>query len=70
MTPVHQIWLLDLLDIFLVTLLFYRLLVLVKGTRSGQMYIGLLLIVLVACSPAPSTWSRSSGSWTASRPSG
>jgi diadenylate cyclase len=47
MTPVHQIWLLDLLDIFLVTLLFYRLLVLVKGTRSGQMYIGLLLIVLV-----------------------
>ena len=47
MTPVHQIWLLDLLDIFLVALLFYRLLVLVKGTRSGQMYVGLLLIVLV-----------------------
>ncbi len=47
MTPVHQIWLLDLLDIFLVALLFYRLLVLVKGTRSGQMYVGLLFIVLV-----------------------
>jgi diadenylate cyclase len=47
MTPVHQIWLLDLLDIFLVALLFYRLFVLVKGTRSGQMYVGLLLIVLV-----------------------
>lgn len=47
MTPVHQIWLLDLLDIFLVALLFYRLLVSVKGTRSGQMYVGLLLIVLV-----------------------
>jgi len=47
MTPVHQIWLLDLLDIFLVTVLFYRLLVLVKGTRSAQMYVGLLVIVLV-----------------------
>ena len=47
MTPVHQVWLLDLLDIFLVAFLFYRLLVLVKGTRSGQMYVGLLLIVLV-----------------------
>jgi diadenylate cyclase len=47
MTPVHQIWLLDLLDIFLVTLLFYRLLALVKGTRSAQMYVGLLLLVLI-----------------------
>ena len=47
MTPVHQIWLLDLLDIFLVAVLFYRLLVLVKGTRSAQMYVGLLLLVLV-----------------------
>ncbi len=47
MTPVHQIWFLDLLDIFLVALLFYRLLILVKGTRSAQMYVGLLVIVLV-----------------------
>jgi diadenylate cyclase len=47
MTPVHQIWLFDLLDIFLVAILFYRLLVLVKGTRSGQMYVGLLIIVMV-----------------------
>jgi len=47
MTPVHQIWLLDLLDILLVAALFYRLLVLVKGTRSAQMYVGLLLIVLI-----------------------
>ncbi|HVP15216.1 MAG TPA: diadenylate cyclase CdaA [Terriglobales bacterium] len=47
MTPVHQIWLLDLLDIFLVAALFYRLLVLVKGTRSAQMYVGLLVIVLI-----------------------
>jgi len=45
--PVHKLWLLDLLDIFLVTVLFYRLLILVKGTRSAQMYVGLLVIVLV-----------------------
>jgi diadenylate cyclase len=48
MTPVHSLWFLDLLDIFLVAVLFYRLLILVKGTRSAQMYVGLLVIVLVA----------------------
>ena len=47
MTPVHQFWFLDLLDILLVAVLFYRLLILVKGTRSAQMYVGLLLIVLI-----------------------
>src|SRR5436190_10566691 len=47
MTPVHQLWLIDLLDISLVAVLFYRLLILVKGTRSAQMYVGLLIIVLV-----------------------
>jgi diadenylate cyclase len=47
MTPVHSIWLLDVLDIFLVAALFYRLLILVKGTRSAQMYVGLLVIVVV-----------------------
>src|SRR5438552_16237970 len=47
MSPVHAIWFLDLLDIFLVAVLFYRLLILVKGTRSAQMYVGLLFIVLV-----------------------
>ncbi len=47
MTPVHQLWLIDLLDILLVAVLFYRLLILVKGTRSAQMYVGLLVIVLV-----------------------
>src|SRR5881296_1490573 len=47
MTPVHSIWLLDLADIVLVAVLFYRLLILVKGTRSAQMYVGLLVIVLV-----------------------
>ena len=47
MTPVHPFWFFDLLDIFLVAALFYRLLILVKGTRSAQMYVGLLVIVLV-----------------------
>src|ERR1044071_3931718 len=47
MTPVHRLWLLDVLDILLVSVLFYRLLILVKGTRSAQMYVGLLVIVLV-----------------------
>uniref|UniRef100_A0A832I1W1 Diadenylate cyclase n=1 Tax=Eiseniibacteriota bacterium TaxID=2212470 RepID=A0A832I1W1_UNCEI len=47
MTPVHSIWLLDLLDIFLVAALFYRLLILVKGTRAAQMYVGLLVIVVI-----------------------
>jgi diadenylate cyclase len=47
MTPVHPYWLLDVLDIFLVAVLFYRLLILVKGTRSAQMYVGLLVIVLI-----------------------
>ena len=47
MTPVHHLWLLDILDILLVSVLFYRLLILVKGTRSAQMYVGLLVIVLI-----------------------
>src|SRR5881296_3796097 len=47
MIPVHTFWLLDILDILLVAVLFYRLLILVKGTRSAQMYVGLLVIVLV-----------------------
>jgi diadenylate cyclase len=47
MTPVHNFWILDVLDIVLVAVLFYRLLILVKGTRSAQMYVGLLVIVLI-----------------------
>ena len=47
MTPVHNYWFFDILDILLVAVLFYRLLILVKGTRSAQMYVGLLVIVLV-----------------------
>jgi diadenylate cyclase len=47
MTPVHTFWLLDVLDILIVAALFYRLLSLVRGTRSAQMIVGLLLIALV-----------------------
>jgi len=46
MTPVHNIWL-NLLDILLVAALFYRLLTAVRGTRSAQMYLGLLLIAVI-----------------------
>ena len=45
MMPVHSIWILDVLDVLLVATLFYRLLSLVKGTRSAQMYVGLLVLV-------------------------
>src|SRR5206468_8498975 len=44
---VHQFWFLDLVDSRRVAVLFYRLLILVKGTRSAQMYVGLLVMVLV-----------------------
>src|SRR5215470_14335338 len=47
MTSVHGFWFLDLLDILLVAVLFYRLLILVKGTRSALMYVGLFVIVLI-----------------------
>src|SRR5262245_33715426 len=47
MTPVHPFWLLDVVDILIVAALFYRLLSLVRGTRSAQMIVGLLLIALV-----------------------
>jgi diadenylate cyclase len=47
MMPVHSHWILDVLDIVLVAAVFYRLLILVKGTRSAQMYVGLLIIALV-----------------------
>src|SRR5262249_5834131 len=47
MTPVHSFWLLDVVDILIVAALFYRLLSLVRGTRSAQMIVGLLLIALV-----------------------
>lgn len=47
-TPVHQTWILDVIDVLLVAFLFYRLLVLVRGTRGAQMFVGLLVLVIVS----------------------
>src|SRR5262249_38026212 len=47
MTPVHSFWLLDVVATLVGAALFYRLLSLVRGTRSAQMIVGLLLIALV-----------------------
>jgi diadenylate cyclase len=40
-------WPLDLLDIAIVSFLFYRLLLLIRGTRAVQLSVGLTLLVLV-----------------------
>jgi diadenylate cyclase len=42
------LWMLDLLDIGIVTFAFYKLLVLVKGTRAFQMVVGLTVIFVVS----------------------
>jgi len=47
-SPVHRLWILDVVDVLLVAVLFYRLLVLVRGTRAAQMFIGLVVIVVVS----------------------
>jgi diadenylate cyclase len=47
-TPVHELWILDVLDVFLVAFLFYRLFVLVRGTRAAQMFVGLLVLVVIS----------------------
>lgn len=38
----------DILDIVIVAFLFYRLLLLIKGTRATQMFIGLFLLIIVS----------------------
>jgi len=38
----------DILDIVIVAFLFYRLFLLVKGTRATQMFIGLFLLIIVS----------------------
>ena len=43
----HPHWILAAIDILLVAALFYRLLTLVKGTRSAQMFVGLFVIAVV-----------------------
>ncbi len=41
-------WILDILDIALMTLILYRLLLLVKGTKAAQMLIGLGILLLAS----------------------
>jgi diadenylate cyclase len=43
----HPHWILAAIDILLVAALFYRLLTLVKGTRSAQMFVGLFVIAVI-----------------------
>ncbi len=47
MTTSHPHWILAAIDILLVAVLFYRLLTLVKGTRSAQMFVGLFVIAVI-----------------------
>jgi len=47
LTPVIEFvraWLIDIIDILIVSLIFYRLFLFFQGTRAAQMFIGLLLI--------------------------
>ena len=46
--PVRIEWLRELADILIVALLFYRLLILVRGTRATQMFVGLIVLVLLS----------------------
>ncbi len=46
--PIQIEWLRDVIDVAIVTFLFYRLLILVHGTRAAQMFIGLITLVLLA----------------------
>jgi len=38
----------DMLDILIVAILFYRLFMLIKGTRATQMFIGLFLLIIIS----------------------
>jgi diadenylate cyclase len=44
----HNRWILDILDIALMSLILYRLLLIVKGTKAAQMLIGLGILLLAS----------------------
>jgi len=44
----HVTLTIDILDILIVAFLFYRLFLLVRGTRAAQMFIGLFLLIIVS----------------------
>ncbi len=46
-TTDHPSWIRTIIDILLVAALFYRMLTLGRGTRSAQMFVGLVVIVLI-----------------------
>lgn len=48
MSSFHLNLTIDILDIVIVAFLFYRLFLLVKGTRATQMFIGLFLLIIVS----------------------
>ncbi len=48
MSSFHLNLTIDILDIIIVAFLFYRLFLLVKGTRATQMFIGLFLLIIVS----------------------
>src|SRR5258705_2725409 len=39
---------LDVIDVLIVAFLFYRLFIMIKGTRASQMFVGLIIIVLAS----------------------
>jgi len=46
--PFHFNLTIDILDIIIVAYLFYRLFLLIRGTRAAQMFIGLFLLIIVS----------------------
>ena len=38
-------WWIDILDIVIVTFIFYKLFQLIRGTRAAQMFLGLIIII-------------------------
>ncbi len=44
----HHRWILDILDITLMSVILYRLLLIVKGTKAAQMLIGLAILLLAS----------------------
>jgi diadenylate cyclase len=48
MSAFHLNLTIDILDIIIVSFLFYRLFLLIRGTRAAQMFIGLFLLIVVS----------------------
>ncbi len=48
MIEIKPQFLVDVIDILIVAFLFYRLFIMIKGTRASQMFVGLVIIVFVS----------------------